>query len=113
MDMTERQAGDVTVVELDGKLTQGEPTTRLHDKINSVLHQGRRKLVLDLGGVDYVDSAGLGELVRTHSTVKKQEGAVHIANLSDGVQDLLSLTKLITVFEVFDTVDAALASFKG
>jgi anti-sigma B factor antagonist len=113
MDMTERQAGDVTVVELAGKLTLGDATTRLHDKINSVLHQGRRQLVLDLGGVDYVDSAGLGELVRTHSTVKKNDGAVHIANLSNRVQDLLTLTKLITVFEVFDTVDAAAASFKA
>ena len=113
MDMIERQSGGVTVVELGGKLTLGDATTRLHDKINSLLHQGHRKLVLDLGALEYIDSAGLGELVRTHSALRKQDGTVHIANLPDRVEDLLSLTKLITVFEVFDTVDAATASFAG
>jgi len=113
MEMTERQTGDVTVLELAGKLTLGDSTQRLRDKINSLLYQERKQLVLNLGGLDMIDSTGLGELVRTHSTAKTKQAGVRIANLPRRIHDLLTLTKLITVFDVFDSEEDAVRSFSA
>ena len=111
MEMTERQSGDVTVLDLAGKLTLGEPVQRLRDKINSLLYQERKQLVLNLGGLENIDSTGLGELVRTYSTAKTKQARVLIANLPGRIQDLLTLTRLITVFDVFDSEAEAVKSF--
>ena len=109
--MTERHVGDVTVLDLAGRLALGDATQRLHDKINSLLHQEYRHIVLNLGGLQSMDSGGLGELVRTHSTAKMKQGSVRISNLPKRIQDLLTLTKLITVFDVFDSETDAVESF--
>jgi anti-sigma B factor antagonist len=83
----------------------------LKDKIRSLLQQGRQKLLLDLGNVSYVDSAGLGQLVQAHVTVKKAGGSLKLLNLTKRLHDLLILTRLATVFDTYDTEAEALASF--
>src|SRR3954451_13635318 len=102
MDITERTAGGVTIVDLNGKLHLGDATQRLHDKVNSLLQQGRKNILFNLGEVSSVDSGGLGELVRTLTTMQKHGGSLKVANLPKRVQDLLVMTRLLTVFETYD-----------
>jgi anti-sigma B factor antagonist len=112
MQIEERSVGDVTVLDLKGKMTLGEGDELLKDKINSLIHQGQRKLLLNLEGVPYIDSAGLGEIVRTYTTVSRQGGSLKLVNLTKRITDLLSITKLLTVFETFDAEKDAVASFQ-
>ncbi|MBM3777356.1 MAG: STAS domain-containing protein [Acidimicrobiia bacterium] len=111
MNIEERSAGDVTVLDLKGRMTMGEGDELLKDKINSLILQGRRKLVLNLAEVPYIDSAGLGEIVRTYTTVGRQGGSLKLANLTKRITDLLSITKLLTVFETYDSEEDAVRSF--
>ena len=111
MQIDERVVGDVTFLDLKGKLTLGEGDTLLKDKVNSLIMEGKKKLVLNLEGVPYIDSAGLGEIVRTYTTVSRQGGKLKLLNLTKRIQDLLSITKLLTVFEVYETEAEAVASF--
>lgn len=111
MQIEERQVGDVMILDLAGKLTIGEGDELLKDKINSVIHQGHRKLVLNLAAVPYVDSAGLGQMVSTLHTVKRQGGALKLLNLTKRIEDLLSITKLLTVFASYENEQEALDSF--
>jgi anti-sigma B factor antagonist len=111
MVIEERIIGDVTILDLKGKMTLGEGDELLKDKINSLIHQGQKKLLLNLEGVPYIDSAGLGEIVRTYTTVSRQGGNLKLVNLTKRITDLLSITKLLTVFETFDTEPEALKSF--
>lgn len=112
MQIEERNVGEVTVLDLKGKMTLGEGDELLKDKINSLIHQGQRKLLLNLEGVPYIDSAGLGEIVRTYTTVSRQGGSLKLVNLTKRITDLLSITKLLTVFETFDSEKDAVASFE-
>ena len=113
MVIEERIIGDVTVLDLKGKMTLGEGDELLKDKINSLIHQGQKKLLLNLEGVPYIDSAGLGEIVRTYTTVSRQGGNLKLVNLTKRITDLLSITKLLTVFETFDVEKEAIASFSA
>jgi anti-sigma B factor antagonist len=113
MEIAERTVSEVTVLDLKGKMTLGEGDELLKDKINSLLSQGKKKLVLNLEGVPYIDSAGLGEIVRTYTTVSRQGGSLKLLNLTKRIEDLLSITKLLTVFETFDTEPEAIQSFSG
>jgi anti-sigma B factor antagonist len=113
MEIGERTVGDVTVLDLRGKMTLGEGDELLKDKINSMLANGRKKLILNLEGVPYIDSAGLGEIVRTYTTVSRQGGSLKLLNLTKRIEDLLSITKLLTVFETFDTEPEAVKSFSA
>jgi anti-sigma B factor antagonist len=112
MQIEERSVGDVTILDLKGKMTLGEGDELLKDKINSLIHQGQRKLLLNLEGVPYIDSAGLGEIVRTYTTVSRQGGSLKLVNLTKRITDLLSITKLLTVFETFDSEKDAVSSFQ-
>jgi anti-sigma B factor antagonist len=112
MQIEERVVGDVTILDLKGKMTLGEGDELLKDKINSLIHQGQKKLLLNLEGVPYIDSAGLGEIVRTYTTVSRQGGSLKLVNLTKRITDLLSITKLLTVFETFDAEKDAVASFQ-
>ena len=112
MVIEERIIGDVTILDLKGKMTLGEGDELLKDKINSLIHQGQKKLLLNLEGVPYIDSAGLGEIVRTYTTVSRQGGNLKLVNLTKRITDLLSITKLLTVFETFDSEAEALKSFQ-
>ena len=112
MEIAERTVNEVTILDLKGKMTLGEGDELLKDKINSLLSGGRRKLLLNLEGVPYIDSAGLGEVVRTYTTVSRQGGSLKLLNLTKRIEDLLSITKLLTVFETFDSEAEAVQSYK-
>ena len=113
MQIEERAVGDVVVLDLKGRITLGDGDELLKDKVNSLLNQGRKKLVLNLADVPYVDSAGLGEIVRTYTTVSRQGGSLKLLNLTKRITDLLSITKLLTVFETFESETDAVRSFSA
>jgi len=112
MEIVERTVSDVTVLDLKGQMTLGEGDELLKDKINSLLAAGKKKLLLNLEGVPYIDSAGLGEVVRTYTTVSRQGGSLKLLNLTKRIEDLLSITKLLTVFDTFDSEAEAVKSYK-
>jgi anti-sigma B factor antagonist len=112
MQIAERESGSVTVLDLSGRITLGEDGTLLKDKLQSLLHQGKKKLLLNLAQVSYVDSAGLGALVSAYTTVTREGGSLKLLNVTKKLQDLLSITKLLTVFETFDSETEALKSYK-
>ncbi|HYM26303.1 MAG TPA: STAS domain-containing protein [Vicinamibacterales bacterium] len=113
MQIQERAAGDVMVLDLKGKITLGEGDELLKDKVNSLVNQGHKKVILNLADVPYIDSAGLGEIVRTYTTVSRQGGSLKLLNLTKRITDLLAITKLLTVFETFDSESDAVKSFSA
>jgi anti-sigma B factor antagonist len=112
MQIAERESGAVTVLDLSGRITMGEDGNLLKDKLQSLLHQGKKNILFNLGQVSYVDSAGLGAIVSAYTTVTREGGTLKLANVTKKLQDLLSITKLLTVFETFDSEDEALRSYK-
>jgi anti-sigma B factor antagonist len=112
MQIAERESGAVTVLDLSGKITLGEDSNLLNDKLHSLLHQGKKNVLLNLGQVPYVDSAGLGSLVSAYTTVTREGGSLKLTNVTKKLQDLLSITKLLTVFDTFDSEDEAIRSYK-
>ena len=113
MQIDERTVGDVVLLDLKGKITLGEGDELLKDKVNSLVNQGHKKIVLNLADVPYIDSAGLGEVVRTYTTVSRQGGSLKLLNLTKRITDLLSITKLLTVFETFESENEAVRSFSA
>ena len=113
MQIEQRTVGDVVVLDLKGKITLGEGDELLKDKVNSLVNQGHKKIVLNLADVPYIDSAGLGEIVRTYTTVSRQGGKLKLLNLTKRIQDLLAITKLLTVFETFESENDAVRSFSA
>lgn len=111
MKIVERQVGDVTILDLQGKILIGEGDDALRDAVNKAVDGGKTKLLLNLAEVPYVDSAGLGEIVRCYTTVSRKGGRLKLINLTRKIQDLLSITKLLTVFETFDTEEEGVKSF--
>ena len=111
MQIDERKIGEVTILDLKGKMTLGDGDELLRTKINTIMTAGAKKIVLNLGDVPYIDSAGLGEVVRSYTTVSRQGGVLKLLNLTKRIQDLLAITKLLTVFETFDTENEAVKSF--
>ena len=113
MQIEQRAVGDVMVLDLKGKITLGEGDELLKDKVNSLVNQGHKKIVLNLAEVPYIDSAGLGEIVRTYTTVSRQGGSLKLLNLTKRITDLLAITKLLTVFETFESENDAIRSFSA
>ena len=113
MEISERNDGKVTVLNLSGKITLGEGDVLLKDKLHSLLNQGRKDVLLNLAQVSYVDSAGLGAIVSAYTTMTREGGSLKLANVTKKLQDLLSITKLLTVFETFDSEAEALRSFSA
>jgi anti-sigma B factor antagonist len=113
MEIQERTLQDVVVLDLKGKLTIGEGDELLKERISNLVQQGHRNLLLNLEGVPYVDSAGLGEIVRTYTTVSRQGGKLKLVNLTKRITDLLAITKLLTVFETYESEDEAVQSFSA
>ena len=111
MQIEERPVGDVMVLDVKGKVTLGEGDELLKDKVNSLVTQGHKKIILNLADVPYIDSAGLGEIVRTYTTVSRMGGNLKLLNLTKRITDLLSITKLLTVFETYDSEAEAIRSF--
>jgi anti-sigma B factor antagonist len=111
MTISERTTGEVTILDVDGRLTLDDGVERMRDKIRSLLLQGRTSQLINLAGVPYIDSAGLGSLVEGHGEVARRGGALKLLNATARLQDLLVITKLATIFEMHDTEAAAVASF--
>jgi len=106
-----RDVDGVTLVDLSGRITLGEGSGKLRDTVREVLGTGQKKIVLNLGDVGYIDSSGLGELVSSYTTASNQGAKVKLTNLQQKVNDLLQITKLYTVFEIFDDEASAILSF--
>ena len=111
MTIQERIVGSVAVLDLKGKLVLGDGDVLLKDKVHSLVFQGHKQIVLNLGGVSYMDSSGLGALVASSVTAKSNGGQIKLVNLTKRLQDLLSIAKLLTVFDSFDNEAEALRSF--
>ena len=112
MQMTERRVGSVTVLDLAGTITIDDDAARLKDKINSLIQQTRTSVVLNLADVSYIDSGGLGQLVASYAALARAAGALKLLHLTKRNHDLLSITRLVTVFQAFDTEDEAVRSFE-
>jgi anti-sigma B factor antagonist len=108
----DRQAGDVTILDLSGKITIGEGSVQLREAVRRMLDDGKKKLLLNLGDVSYVDSSGIGELVSSYTTTGNHGGQLKLLNQTKKIHDLLTITKLVTVFETHDNEETAVASFK-
>jgi anti-sigma B factor antagonist len=111
MKIEKRKNGDVMIFDLKGKILIGDGIDELREAINDSIKANEKKLILNFNQVPYLDSTGLGEVVRSYTTLKKEGGMVKIINLTQKVHDLLSVTKLITVFETFEDEDKAVNSF--
>jgi anti-sigma B factor antagonist len=112
MQLEQRIAGNVAIITIDGDITLNKGgDILLKDKVQSLIQQGQKNIVVDLGGVSYVDSAGLGQLVQAYATTKNKGGALKLLNVTKRLKDLLVVTKLLTVFDTYDDEKAALASF--
>ena len=113
MEIEQRPSGDVIILDLKGKLTIGSGDELLKDKIHSLIQQGHKKLLLNLAGVPYVDSAGLGAIVSSYTTVSREAGSLKLLGLTSRIKDLLAITKLLTVFDTYESESDAVASFGG
>jgi anti-sigma B factor antagonist len=113
LNISERHAGDVTILDMDGKITIGEGSVALRSAIRRLLEEGKKKILLNLAKVGYIDSSGIGELVSSYTAIGKEEGGqLKLLNLTQKLQDLLTITKLLTVFDVYDSEEEALTSYK-
>ncbi len=111
MELSRRDLGNVTVLDLSGKLTLNDGAGRLKEKVTSLIFEGHKNIVLNLQNLSYMDSAGLGEMVACHSTAAKNGAQVKLAHTTGKMKDLLSITKLVTVFDTHDTEAQAVSSF--
>jgi len=107
-----RQVDGVNIVDCSGRITLGEGSVVLRDTVKELLSKGQKKILLNLGDVNYIDSSGIGELVSAYTTAKNQGGELKLLNLTKKVHDLLQITKLYTVFDVKDDETAAVKSFR-
>ena len=112
LNIAERQAGDVTVLDMSGKITIGEGSVSLRTAVRRLLEEGKKRILLNLAGVSYIDSSGIGELVSSYTAINKEGGQLKLLNLTQKLQDLLTITKLLTVFDVYDSEAEALNSYK-
>ncbi|PYS52992.1 MAG: anti-sigma factor antagonist [Acidobacteria bacterium] len=112
LSIKERQAGDVTILDMDGKVTIGEGSVALRTAIRRLLEENKKKILLNLGKVGYIDSSGIGELVSSYTAINKENGQLKLLNLTTKLKDLLGITKLLTVFDVYENESDALSSYK-
>jgi anti-sigma B factor antagonist len=111
MNIAERKSGDVTILDVNGKILLGEGDVQLKRKIDELVERKEIKILLNLADVPYMDSGGLGEIVRSYTTVKRAGGELKLLNATKRISDLLTITKLITVFEIHEDEAAGVASF--
>lgn len=111
MKIESRTVGDVHVLDCSGKITLGEGTMAIRNTVREVVKNGGKKIILNLSDVNYIDSSGIGELVSTYTTVTNAGGQLKLLNLTKKIQELLSITKLLTVFSVYQSEQDAIASF--
>jgi anti-sigma B factor antagonist len=111
LDVKERQAGDVSILDLSGAVRIGEGSVALRNAIRGLVDENKSKILLNLAGVKYMDSSGIGELIANYTTISRSGGQLKLLNLTDKIQDLLVITKLLTVFDVYESEADALNSF--
>ncbi len=107
-----RELDGVTILDLSGRITLGEGAVQLREAIRELIGKGQKKILVGLGDVNYIDSSGLGELVSSYTTAKNQGADLKLLNLTKKVKDVLQVTKLYTVFDIYDDEASAIASFK-
>ena len=112
LTIASREVGGVTVLDLSGRITLGEGSVQLREAIRDLISKGSKNILLNMGDVNYIDSSGLGELVSAFTTAKNQSAALKLLSLTKKVKDVLQLTKLYTVFDIYDDEASAIASYK-
>ena len=112
LEVKERQAGDVTILDMSGSVRMGEGAISLRNSIRGLGEKGTKKILLNLSGVKNIDSSGIGELIANYTTISRDGGQLKLLNLTDKIRDLLVITKLLTVFDSYDSEAEALNSFK-
>ena len=112
LDVRERQAGDVTIMDLNGSVRMGEGRIQLRNAIRGLVEGGKKNILLNLRGVKNIDSSGIGELIANYTTVSRDGGQLKLLDLTEKIQNLLVITKLLTVFDAYDNEAEALNSFK-
>lgn len=111
LNITERQDDIITILDLDGKIRLGDGSTELREAIHLLIKKGEKKVLLNMANVSHIDSSGLGELVSGYNNLQKNGGELKLFHLSDKVHELMTITKLLTVFEVYESEAAAVKSF--
>ncbi len=111
MKMDEKTSGDIVVLRLSGKIMGGPDASLLNDKLHELIEVGKTKVVVDLGSVEWMNSSGLGILIGGLTTMRNSGGDLKLANITDRIQSLLMITKLLTVFETFEAIEEAVGSF--
>jgi anti-sigma B factor antagonist len=112
LELNERQAGDVTILDMSGSVRMGEGAVSLRNSIRGLNDEGKKKILLNLAGVKNIDSSGIGELIANYTTISREGGQLKLLSLTDKIRDLLVITKLLTVFDSYETEAEALNSFK-
>ena len=113
VSMTNSEVDGVSVVTLDGRIVLGEESTSFREKLRSLIAEGKKKIVLNMANIKYIDSAGLGTLVAAHLSAKNQGASVRLSNLGTKFYEVMQITKLLTIFDVYDTEAAAVSSFQN
>ncbi len=111
MKINKRKVNDVTVLDLSGDITIGEGDVKLRDTVKELLEQGEKNIILNLGNVKYIDSSGVGELVRCFTSVKNRGGELKLLNLMKKIREVLTITQLITIFDIYTDEKEAVESF--
>lgn len=113
MRLTDREESGVVILQPKGKIMGGPDASLLHDKLYEYIQQNKKHVVIDLADVDWMNSTGLGILISGYTTLRNNKGQLKLANVTDKIQSLLTITKLVTVFEAYDSVEQAIGSFKN
>ena len=111
MNISTRLVDGIAILDLTGRITLGEGSVQLRDGVRFILDKGQKKIILNLAGITYMDSSGVGELVSAFTTVKNRGGELKLINLTEKIEDLMTITKLVTVFDIYDDEAKAIASF--
>ncbi len=111
MRLSDRMQDNIVILQPKGKIMGGPDTSLLHDKLHEYIEQNKRQVVIDLADVDWMNSTGLGILIAGYTTLRNHQGELKLANVTDKIQSLLTITKLVSVFDAYDSVDEAIASF--
>lgn len=111
MKLTDREVDNIVILEPKGKIMGGPDASLLHDKLYELIESDKKRIIIDLSGVEWMNSTGLGILISTYTTLRNHDGELKLANVTDKIHSLLTITKLVTVFEAHDSVDEAIKSF--
>jgi len=112
MKLSDREMNNIVILEPRGKIMGGPDASLLHDKLYELIENDRKRIVIDLAGVEWMNSTGLGILISSYTTLRNHQGELKLANVTEKIRSLLTITKLVTVFDAYDTVNDAVQSFK-